>query len=346
MVDEKTQDSGKEQEVKDPVDEESDLFSANFKEASSKSKGPDPQEKEEEGDEEDGKSIKDSEKEDGEGKEGEKDDEKKVKEEGKGKEGPAKAILDARAKRLQEIMTQPKEKKDEKQVQKGKKGPVADETGDDEPPEEGKGSDDEGEEEEDEGDKKKSGPSSLLKGIKFTKDEQEYIEDEPESVSIAQKLAKKMVQEAIGGELTDMKKIVDAQSEEIATLRTEIVITKLVPEYEEIIFDGDKVDEKGERIQNPVFWGWLEKQPKLTQALAFSYNPYDNAAVLKAFKEEQAKEIVKEKDEKSRNTLKKVQDLHGYTPTTKKTARRTTDEPSEDDFDSHFHIAAAQKAKK
>jgi hypothetical protein len=340
MANEETQDSGQEQEVKDQVDEDSDLFTAIFKEAANKDKDADPDGKEEEGKEEDGEGDKAGEGKDGEAEEGKDKGEKEVNDKNK---GPAKAVLEARSKRLQEIMGQAKERSDEKQVQKGEKGPVAEDEGDEEPPEEDEGPEAEGQEEEDEGEKSKSGPGSLLKGIRLSKDEQEFIDDMPESVSIMEKMVKKAMK---SGADDDVKTILDAQSEEIATLRTEIVITKLVPDYEEIIFDGNKVNDKGERIPNPVFWDWLNKQPELTRALAVSYNPHDNAAVLKYFKEDQARKSVKDKDDKSRDAMKKVQGIHGYTPTTKKTARLPVADQGEDDFGSHFEKAAAQKAKK
>lgn len=340
MADKETQDSGQEQEVRDQVNEDSDLFSSVFKEAASKDKEPDLEGEAEEGKKEAEEGDKAGEEEDGKEEKGEGEGEKEVKDKEK---GPAKAVLDARSKRLQEIMGQTRERSDEKQVQKGKKGPVAEEEGDEEPPEENEGPKEEGEEEGDEGKKSKSGPGSLLKGVRLSKDEQEFIDDMPESVSIMEKMVRRAMKS--GGD-DEVKTILDAQSEEIATLRTEIVITKLVPDYEDIIFDGNKVNEKGERIPNPVFWNWLDKQPELTRALAVSYNPHDNAAVLKYFKEDQARKNVQDKDNQSRDTLKKVQDIHGYTPTTRKTARRPADEPGEDDFGSHFEKAAAQKAKK
>lgn len=268
------------------------------------------------------------------------------KEEGEKEEkGPAQSVLDERAKRLQEIMTKAKEKGDEKQVQKGKKGPVVEEEGDEEPPEEEEEPEKrtkKEEKEEDEG----SGPSPLLKGVKLSKDEQEFVDDMPESVSIMEKIVTKALKQAgKSGATDDIKAIVDAQSDEIATLRTEIVITKLVPDYEDIIFEPGKIDEKGERVPNADFWNWLDKQPDLTKALAKSYNPNDNAAVLNAYKEDRAKRKVGAKDERDRDTLKKVQTIHGYTPTTRKTARRADAEPAEDDFETHFQIAS-KKAKK
>lgn len=338
MADIETQDSGQEQEVKDQVNEDSDLFSATFKEATSKDKDADPEGEAEEGKEKAGEGDQDAPKEGGKAEEGE--GEKEANDKNK---GPAKAVLEARSKRLQEIMGQNRGRSDEKQVQKGKKGPVAEEEGDEEPPEEDEGPEAERQEEGDEGEKSKSGPGSLLKGVRLSKDEQEFIDDMPESVSIMEKMVKRAMKSGADG---DIKTILDAQSEELATLRTEIVITKLVPDYEDIIFDGNKVNDKGERIPNPVFWNWLNEQTELTRALAVSYNPHDNAAVLKYFKEDQARRNVKDKDDKSRNSLKKVQDIHGYTPTTRKTAKLPAAEQGEDDFGSHFEKAAAQKAKK
>jgi hypothetical protein len=142
----------------------------------------------------------------------------------------------------------------------------------------------------------------------------------------------------------------DSQDDEIAVLRTQVALTRLVPDYESIVFDGNKMIEleDGTKVRkpNPEFWDkWLPKQPELHQALAYSDNPNDTASVLKAYKEDRAKAKLSEKDKADREKLDKKKDLHSHSANADKSTKKQKKEVDEDDYTGNFAEATAKKEK-
>jgi hypothetical protein len=340
---EKGQEEEKGLEKQQSPDEQSELFSEGFKDATEdkESDGEDKDkgtEKESEGKGKKGDKDKSDEKEnesDEDGNKGKESAKEKSDKEGEGEEkGEAEKEIEARAKRLKQIMSKSTEEEEEEQKPK-KRASKKKQT---------KAKEEEEEEEEEEESK------SLLKDVKLTEAEKDFLEDMPEVKSILEKAVKKAMKSTSSSgdseEFSDaVAEVLERQDREIAVLRTQVVLTKLVPEWESIVFDGNKVGEDGKRVGNKEFWGWLEKQPDLYRALANSDNPSDNAAVIKYYKENQAKDKLAEKDKESKGKLDKVKDLHSHSANAGKTAKKAKKSVDENDFGGHFGVAAGKAAK-
>jgi hypothetical protein len=359
--DKKTQDpevKGQEDEKKkeeegteDPVDEQGQLFSEGFADAIKKNKGESTEGEGEdkgkatkkEGEEETDKGGKAGEgkekEEDGAGAEGKKTAKEKSDKEGEGEEkGEAEKEIEARGARLQKIMAKSQEGEGEGEGE----GAGADDkkksktkTKEKEPDAKGKGGEGEGEE------------FDPMKGVELSEAEKEFLVDMPEVSPILSKILKNALK-GIGGKSEGVSQEVLTHLEEqdgvIANLRTQVALSRLVPDYEEIVYDGNKMLESGERAPNPIFWTWLKDQPDLYQALALSENPRDNAAVLKYYKEEKAKKQLSEKDKKQKEKLDKTKDLHSHSANASKTTKKKSGEVDEDDFSGGFAEATKKIA--
>jgi hypothetical protein len=341
--DKKGQEEEKEEGKQQSPEEQEELFSEGFQDAT-KNKGSDSEdsdkvaekgskEKSGEGDKDKSAEKDESDKDGSEGKDSTKE---KSEEEGEGEEeGQAKKEIEARAKRLKGIMEGEEEEKEEEEKKPKKKATKKKKAKEEEPEEE---------EEEEEEEKTKS----LLKNIKLSEAEKDFLEDMPEVQGILDKVVKKALK-GINKENVDLPEelieVLENQNAQIAVLRTQATLNKMVPDWESIVFDGNNILETGERKPNEAFWSWLDGQPDLYRALANSDNPRDNAAVLNYYKESKAKEKLSEKDEESKNKLKKTQDIHSHSANDKKTAKKTKRSIEENDFGSHF-AEAGKKAEK
>jgi hypothetical protein len=350
--DKKTQDpeekgqEDKKDEKKDPVDEQDNLFSSHFKDRTNaiekdksgdkEDKGEGP-EKDSEGKAKESDKDKSDEKKDEEsGGEGKESAGKKSEKEGEGEEeGSAKEEMEARAKRLQKIMEKTREEEEPppKKTKKKAAKKVEEEEDDDE-----KGDDDE---------------KSSLKGVKLSESEKDLLEDMPEIMPIVDKVIKNALKGRKGESDLDPDAIqerLDKQDDELAVLRTQVALTRLVPDYESIVFDGNKTVEMEDgtktRKPNPEFWEeWLPKQPELHQALAFSDNPNDTASVLRAYKEDRAKQKLTEKDKADKEKLDKKKDLHSHSANADKSTKKQKKGVDEDDYVGNFAEATAKKEK-
>jgi len=254
-------------------------------------------------------------------------------EEGKGKEGEeesaTKKELEKRAKRLDDIMKEKKEREKEE-------GPPTKKA----PKKKAQELDEESEAEE-------LDPKKLLESIKFTESEKDLIGDiGNELLSVTQKIIRAAQKDGASVEINDtVQERLDVQDQAIKTLQTELIVARMVPDYQDIIYDGDKIDENNERVLNPEFWGWLDKQSEAIQRLAYFDNPLDNVAVLRHYKEERAKQQVKDKQEKDKDKLEKKKKLHAATATSGKIAKGKSPEESEDDYSTAFQVASKKAAK-
>ena len=186
-----------------------------------------------------------------------------------------------------------------------------------------------------------------MKGVKLSEAEKDFIEDMPEVKTILEKVLKKVIKNVSPKEdaSDEILELLDEQAGEIATLRTQVALNRMVPEWESLVFDGNKRLESGERKPNPEFWKWLDDQPDLYRALANSDNPTDNAAVLNFYKSERAKQKLSEKDEADKKKLDKVKDLHSHSANADKTTKREKKKIDDDDFGGYFAEAGKKAAK-
>ena len=155
-----------------------------------------------------------------------------------------------------------------------------------------------------------------LGGVDLTDEEQTFLEDYPEVKGVSVKIARQMIQEIIGEDV-DFQAFMDRQEKlegEIATYRSRSFITKRIPDWEDIVFDGDKMNEDGSPVLNPEFWGWLDKQPSEWHRLATSANPSDNVVILRYYKEKMGQDKKNEIRKKTEEKLKKTKDTFGNQP--------------------------------
>lgn len=86
------------------------------------------------------------------------------------------------------------------------------------------------------------------------------------------------------------------------------------------------------------FWGWMEKQSRVVQALGASLDPEDGAAVMDAYKESLAKSEKEKADKAAADKKTARDDLHKGTLREKKTAEESAGGGGkDDDFDSGFN---------
>jgi len=134
--------------------------------------------------------------------------------------------------------------------------------------------------------------------LDLTDDEKRVIEDDPDIVSIIGKFGSALFNATQGG--TREVKLNEEQLGEIQgridAVNAELRLVEAIPEWKSLVFDGRKVDKDGHRVLNPKFYGWLDKQPKLTKAAYQSEDVENNIAVLDHYKESMAEEGKAEKD--------------------------------------------------
>lgn len=176
---------------------------------------------------------------------------------------------------------------------------------------------------------------ALLEKLATEEDEKEYAGDYREALRLNDKLVKARVTKGVRreikaflGDLTPkLEKTLESYGNEIASLRSELYLTKHVPDWEKIVYAEDGRTENGE------FWEWVKTLPKLWQALAASDNPEDNVEILKYYKESRAKDELEKARSKKAKDREKYEAMHGNSP---EGGRVTREEGKSKDFSGSF----------